>query len=289
MKNKNISIIIPAYNEEGAIKSVVNSLINDFPDVELLVINDGSDDRTGELAEKAGARVIHHEYNLGYGSALRTGILNSSNDYVLFCDADGQHRNQDVKKIIELAEEYDMVVGTRGSDSHVHRQRKVGKWILKVFANYLAGCKIPDLNSGLRVMKKDILIQYLHLMPHGFSFSTTSTFAFLKGNRRIYWEPIKVHERVGKSTVRQLKHGPQTIMLMLKLTMLFNPLKIFLTVTSLNFLMLIVSFIWDMSLNGGMGISDTTVLLTLSTVLIFLFGLLADQLASLRREMHEKL
>jgi len=126
-------------------------------------------------------------------------------------------------------------------------------------------------------------------MPHGFSFSTTSTFAFLKGNRRIYWEPIKVHERVGKSTVRQLKHGPQTIMLMLKLTMLFNPLKIFLTVTSLNFLMLIVSFIWDMSLNGGMGISDTTVLLTLSTVLIFLFGLLADQLASLRREMHEKL
>jgi len=289
MKNKNISIIIPAYNEEGAIKSVVNLLINDFPDVELLVVNDGSDDKTGELAEQAGARVIHHKYNLGYGSALKTGILNSSNDYVLFCDADGQHRNQDVKKIIELAEGYDMVVGTRGSDSHVHRQRKVGKWILKVFSNYLADCKIPDLNSGLRVMKKDVLMQYLHLMPNGFSFSTTSTFAFLKGNRRIYWEPIRVRERVGKSTVRQLKHGPQTIMLMLRLTMLFNPLKIFLTAVGLNLLMLIISIIWDMSLDSGMGISDVTVLLALSVVLVFLFGLLADQVASLRREMHEKL
>ena len=287
MEGSNVSIIIPALNEEAAIKEVVSGLVQAFPETEIIVVDDGSSDDTGSIAAKAGAKVLTHDFPHGYGAALRTGVLASKRDYVLFCDGDGQHCVEDVGRLISECDGCDMVVGARDSKSHAPLIRAPGKSILRHFANYLAGTQIPDINSGLRIINKTILLKYLHLMPTGFSFSTTSTFALLKSNHRIKWIPITASKRIGKSTVRQWKHGPQAIMLMLRLTVLFEPLRVFLTVSGGLFLLSIISLIIDIIVNLGKGIGDVTVMLSISTLLVFMFGLLCDQVSALRRELHE--
>ena len=281
-----ISIVIPALNESEAIESVVKGIVDNFPDVEVIVVNDGSTDNTAELAENAGAKVISHQHRRGYGASLRTGTEKAKGEYVLFCDGDGQHRLEDIASLIDECGNYDMVVGKRGADSHAPIIRRPGKFILKHFANYLAGEKIPDLNSGLRIFKREILLKYMHLMPTGFSFSTTSTFAIMKSGHPFKYIPITVKKRVGVSTVKQWRHGPQTLMLMLRLTVLFEPLKVFLTIAGGLFLLDIVSLVIDLTI-GSKGIGDTTVLLAISSLLVFMFGLLCDQVSAMRREYHQ--
>lgn len=287
MNPDNVSIIIPAYNEEEAIGFVVEGLIAAFPTSEIIVVDDCSTDNTRKLAEEAGARVISHARNSGYGAGLRTGTEAADREYVLFCDADGQHTIEDVEKIIDSIGDEDMVVGARGQDSHVQLSRRPGKFVLKRFANYLAGENIPDLNSGLRAIRRDLLLKYMHLMPSGFSFSTTSTFAMLKTNRRILWIPITVKKRLGTSSVRQLRHGSQTIMLMLRLTVLFEPLKVFLSVAGWLFLLSILTLGVNLYISGGQQIGLTTVVFFLAALMVFMFGLLCDQVSALRREIHE--
>ena len=286
---KNVSIIVPAFNEELSIGNVIKSLKKAFTNAEIIVVNDGSEDQTKEIATKEGAEVVSHARNLGYGAALKTGIEASEKDYVLFCDADGQHRIDDVRRIIETASKgiYDMVVGARTRNSHSSIIRRPGKLVLKIFANYLANQKIPDLNSGLRIIRRSVILKFLHLMPPGFSFSTTSTFAILKSRYSLHYIPITVEKRVGKSTVRQLKHGPQTIMLMIRLTALFEPLRIFLTASGVLFLLTLLSLLKDVLSGGSTGIGDASIILAVSTLLVFLFGLLCDQISSLRREHHD--
>ncbi len=281
-----LTIIIPALNEEAAVGDVVRELTAEFFEAEIMVVDDGSSDKTGERAEAAGAKVIRHSRKYGYGAALKTGIRNSSREYVLFCDGDGQHRASDARKIFNVAEDQDMVVGSRTSGSHTPFSRRPGKLILKWFADFLAGVRIPDLNSGLRVFKRETIKRYLHLMPQGFSFSTTSTFAMLKSQRRIKFIPITAKKRVGKSTVRQWRHGPATLMLMLRLTVLFEPLKVFLSVALGLFLISLGSLYIDLTLSGG-GVGDTTVLMAVSSLIIFMFGLLCDQVSALRWEKHD--
>src|SRR5262245_40320129 len=174
---KEVSIIIPALNEEQSIEQVVRGLVTSFPDAEVIVVNDGSTDKTGILASQAGALVITHELPRGYGSALRSGILAATRNFVLFCDADGQHRVEDVARVMAECNNCTMVVGARTKDSYVSRNRRPGKFIIQHWANILARQKIPDINSGLRIIEKCALLKCLHLMPTGFSFSTTSTFA----------------------------------------------------------------------------------------------------------------
>ena len=211
MKPSNVSIIIPAFNEEEVIGSVVKSITSAFPESEIIVVNDGSTDNTaGEIAEP-GVTVLNHDHNRGYGASLKTGMRTATRNYVLFCDGDGQHSVEDVRRLIKECDGYDLVVGARNADSHQQFFRRPGKFVMKKFAELLAGNKIPDLNSGLRIFKRDTLMRYLHLMPDGFSFSTTSTFAIMKSNRKYKYIPIKVKKRTGKSTVNQLKHGPQSL------------------------------------------------------------------------------
>lgn len=287
MNADQVSIVIPALNEEAAIAGVVKGLIAHFPESEIIVVDDGSRDATASIAREAGARVIGHDRNRGYGAALRTGTEAAAREYVLFCDSDGQHTPQDVGRVIEAVDGHDMIVGVRGSDSNAPLLRRPGKWILKVFANYIASQDIPDLNSGLRIVRRTLLLKYIHLMPQGFSFSTTSTFAMLKTNRHVGWTPIKVEKRLGTSTVKQWKHGPQTLMLMLRLAVLFEPLKVFLHIAAALFAATLASLAVDIFIAPGFGIGDTTVLLTIATIIVFIFGLVCDQVSALRREIHE--
>jgi glycosyltransferase involved in cell wall biosynthesis len=281
--SQQVSVVIPALNEAAAIEAVVRSVRERLPEIEVIVIDDGSSDGTGNLAEAAGARVIRHDSPQGYGSSLQTGTRLSTREYVLYCDGDGQHTADDVVRIVAELEGFDMVVGKRGRDSHHQLARRPGKRVLRWFADYLAGEKIPDLNSGLRAIRRELILRYLHLMPEGFSFSTTSTFAMLKTHRRIKYIPIKVEARVGQSTVKMFRHGMQTILLMIRLTVLFEPLKVFLTVAGGLFVLTLISLAIDLIVSGA-GIGDATVALSMGTLIIFMFGLLCDQVSAIRRE-----
>src|SRR5215831_5525386 len=285
---KEVSIIVPALNEEQSIEQVVRGLTASFPESEIIVVNDGSSDKTEMLAHQAGALVTSHDSPRGYGAALRTGILASARDFVLFCDADGQHRIEDVARVIAECSNCSMVVGARTTDSHVQINRRPGKFIIQHWANILAKQKIPDINSGLRIIEKSVLLKCLHLMPTGFSFSTTSTFALLKGNYAVKWVPITVQARKGESTVKQLKHGPETMMLMLRLTVLFDPLRVFLFVTGVLLGISCLSFAYDMIVSNFRKVSITTEFFSIATLLVFLFGLLCDQVSALRREFHDR-
>lgn len=285
MKPSNVSIIVPAFNEGEVIGSVVRSIHAAFPESEIIVVNDGSTDNTAGEIVASGVIVLNHDHNRGYGASLKTGTRAATRDYILFCDGDGQHSVEDVGRLIKECDGYDLVVGARNSDSHQPIIRRPGKVVMRKFAELLAGTKIPDLNSGLRIFKRDTLMRYLHLMPDGFSFSTTSTFAIMKSNRKYKYIPIKVKKRTGKSTVNQLKHGPQALLLILRLAVLFEPLKVFLGVSGILFVLSIVSFALDFFSTGG--IADTTVLLSIATIIIFMCGLLCDQVSAMRREKHE--
>jgi glycosyltransferase involved in cell wall biosynthesis len=287
MDTKNVTIIIPALNEEAAIFDVVRDLKKNLPGAEVIVIDDGSIDGTALKAKESGAVVISHKRNKGYGASLKTGVRASIRPYVLFCDADGQHSFEDVMNVIDSGDGYDMVVGARDWGSHIPRSRLPGKFILSRFANILLGQKIPDFNSGLRMVKKDILLKYFHLFPDGFSMSTTMLFAFLKSGYDVKWVPINARKRKGKSSVSQVRHGLQTLMLMLRLTVLFEPLKVFLWISTIFFITGVINLFANLVMTAFQSIGKLTIVLFISALVTFMFGLLCDQVSALRRELHD--
>ncbi len=280
-----VTVIVPALNEAGAVGRVVEELVARYPEYEILVIDDGSTDDTGRIAASAGARVIRHEWNKGYGASLRTGCRHARGDVVVTFDGDGQHEADDVQRLVDEIGPYDMVVGTRSRDSHEPILRRPGKFVMTAFANFLAGMKIPDVNSGFRAFNRDVILRYLHLMPPGFSFSTTSTFAMLKSGRPVKWVPIKAKKRIGASSVSQVWHGLQALLLMVRLTTLFEPLKVFLPVSAV-FMLVAIGFL-SANLYAGHNVPQTSVITSVSSVMVFLMGLVMDQVAALRREKHE--
>jgi len=283
----NLSVIIPAYNEEKGIRDTVNSILDLCIDKgwKIIVVNDGSVDQTAEiLTGIEEIDVVEHPYNKGYGASLKTGILHAKTDLVAFFDADGQHRPQDLLKLHENFKNYDMLVGERGHDSHQEWIRKPGKWVLSKVANFLSGRKIPDLNSGLRVIKRDIIRKMLHLFPDGFSFSTTSTLAFMNMGYSVGYMPIQVQKRVGKSTVNQIKHGSSTILLILRLIVLFNPLKVFLPASIVCISIgAIYEILFGIIFHPQTKLIPGAFFMILTGVVIFFFGLVVDQISEMRK------
>jgi len=282
-----VSIIIPAYNEEEAIGDFLTELLNGLKTSlswEVIVINDGSKDRTSEIVEQYDVKLINHRSNKGYGAALKTGIRESNANKILICDSDGQHSIEDINKVISIKDSL-MVIGERGSDSHVQSNRVAGKTILRLFANFLMGEKIPDLNSGLRLIDRHTIKKYLHILPDSFSASTTMTMLFIKRQYDIKWVKIITKERIGSSSVRQITHGMYTILLMLRILMLFNPLKIFMPMAVLFF---IFGFSWGLyHLSDGGGLSIFSSIYLILSVQLFLYGLIADQISMQRLEKYE--
>ena len=285
--SSDLTVVIPAYNEEKAIGGVVRELVQKAPGVKVLVVDDGSEDGTGSVAREAGASVIRHKINRGYGASLKTGIRAAGTEFVAMYDGDGQHRPEDLLRLYEAAREHDIVIGARDKASHQMMSRRPGKWVLARTADTLVGRKIPDLNSGLRVMRRSVVSRYLHLLPDGFSASTTTTVCVLQRGYDVEFLPITTRERVGKSTVRQLRDGTNTIHLIMRLIMLFNPTRFFLPPAAAMILAgLVYGFVKAFRLHHGFPV---LALLLVSTGLITgMFGVLADQISSLRREMYEK-
>jgi glycosyltransferase involved in cell wall biosynthesis len=282
---KSITIIIPAYNEETSIGPLLESMVKKgiCEKHEVIVVDDGSSDETAGIAMQFPVRVIKHETNKGYGASLKTGIRKSNGNKVITLDSDGQHDPEYLEKAIQMLNEYDMVIGERGADSFQVSNRKGGKKVIRKVGEYLVEQKLPDFNSGFRGFDRNLIFPMLHLMPNGFSFSTTSTLAFLKEGYSIGKFPVKVLERKGRvSNVKFIKDGTKTLLLLFRIIMLFNPLKVFFPA---SVFITIFGLIWGIY---GFFVferfSNSAIILMTLGMFLFFFGLLADQIALLNRK-----
>jgi glycosyltransferase involved in cell wall biosynthesis len=273
-------VILPAFNEAQGIENTlarIRQILNDFPfSSEILVVDDGSTDGTGDRATNAGVRVVTHAWNRGYGAALKTGILATRAPAILIMDADCTYEPEAIPRLYARLNGAAMVVGTRKllSDG-ITWIRKPGKWVLNTFASYLVGRHIPDLNSGQRVMKRDLVLRYMHLCPNGFSFTSTITLAMIANGHNVIFEPVDYVKRTGKSKIRP-SHFAKFILLVVRSMVLFNPLKVFLPLGALAFFAGTAKLIQDLYV---WNLSETTVMAFLSALTICAVGLLADMIS----------
>jgi len=275
-----VSIVIPAMNEELAIGDVVAQLRAAATWRDVLVIDDGSSDATGDRATAAGARVVRHPYNKGNGAAVKTGIRNAGGEYVLIIDADGQHSPDDALRLVSRLGEYDLVVGARDAATQATSARRGGNTLLNWLASYLTGRHIPDLTSGFRAARTTCLREFLHLLPNGFSTPTTTTLAFIKAGYNVAFEPIQARPRFGTSKIRFARDGARFFLILLKIVTLFSPLRIFLPISGVAFVCGATYGIWNALVYGR--IPNGAVLLVLFAVVVFLVGLVSEQIAALR-------
>lgn len=281
-----VSVVIPAYNEEKAIgttlEAVLGAVSGSKRRYQVIVVNDGSRDDTGRVAAAHPVQVVTHRRNRGYGASLKSGTLAARGEVVLFYDADNQFEPADIERMVDELADGEAALGARTSGSHAPFSRRGGKKLLGWLANYLARTRIPDLNCGLRAIRRDVLLDYLHLLPNGFSASTTTTLVLLKEGHDVRFIPVTVKKRIGKSTVKPIKDGIDTALLIVRLTTLLDPFRVFGPVSLVFFLFGLVWGTYYIRL--GRGLSTASLFMLVSSVIIFFFGLLADQVASLRRE-----
>ena len=221
------SIVIPAFDEAASIADVVSALRAAATWREILVVDDGSSDATGARAEAAGARVIRHPYNKGNGASVKSGIRGATGDYVLILDADGQHPPADALRLVSRLDTYDLAVGARLGRTQASLARRVGNALLNALATFLTERPIPDLTSGFRAARRDCLVEFLHLLPNGFSTPTTTTLAFIKAGYSVIFEPIEAAPRQGLSKIRLGSDGFRFFLILLKVITIFSPLRIF--------------------------------------------------------------
>lgn len=275
-----VSIVVPAMDEAGAIGDVVVGLRASGAWREILVVDDGSSDATADRARAAGARVIRHPYNKGNGAAVKSGIRQATGEFVLIVDADGQHAPEDALRLVARLGEYDLVVGARAAATQASLGRRGGNALLNRLAGYLTGRPIPDLTSGFRAARRECLLEFLHLLPNGFSTPTTTTLAFVRAGYNVAFEPVDARPRTGHSKIRFARDGARFFLILLKIITLFSPLRIFLPVSLASFALGAAYGAWTVAVNGR--IPNGAVLLILFAVVVFLVGLVSEQVSALR-------
>ena len=279
------SVIVPAFNEGDAIADVVGALRAGGDWHEVIVVDDGSTDDTGDRARAAGAIVVRHPYNKGNGAAVKSGIRRATGEHVLIVDGDGQHQPGDAARLVARLGEYDMVVGARSAATQATAARRLGNATLNWLASYLTEHAIPDLTSGFRAATRARLLEFLHLLPNGFSTPTTTTMAFIKAGYSVAFEPIEARRRAGKSKIRLASDGAKFFLILLKMITIFSPLRVFVPISAVTFAtgsLYAVWTIWSQS-----HITNSSVLLIVLSVVIFLVGLVSEQISALRFESRQ--
>jgi glycosyltransferase involved in cell wall biosynthesis len=278
-----VAIVIPAFNEvEGVgptVERVHEAMLLTAHSFEIIVVDDGSTDGTAERAGAHGARVVRFSENRGYGAALKAGIERSRSEHVMITDADGTYPPDAMPALLSRLGDADMAVGARTlRDRSIPQARRPAKLFLGLLASYLAGQRIPDLNSGLRLIRRSALVPFLHILPSGFSFTTTITLALLCTQRRVVYVPIACAPRVGASKLRA-KEFTAFIMLVLRTVVLFNPLRVFLPLGAALFLIGLAKFAYDVVL---WNLSESAVMAFLAAIIIWSVGLLADMISRIQ-------
>ncbi|MFO7678611.1 MAG: glycosyltransferase family 2 protein [Chloroflexota bacterium] len=285
-----LSVVIPMFNEERAITTLLNKLIAVLQDhvmedgFEIIVVDDGSSDESVEKVRELAypqVRIQQHPYNIGNGAAIKTGIRHAKGEYILLMDADGQHQPEDIPRLLEQAQKYDLVVGarTRGSETAVHRD--LANFIYNSFASYVCGRKIEDLTSGFRIIRADIAKNMVYMLPNTFSYPTTMTLAVVRSGYSLTYVPIMTRKRVGKSKIKLLRDGSRFFMILFKIATLFSPLKIFVPSSIFTFLLGFGYGLFKVVVLGTRYGPTSAMLMTIAG-LIFLIGLVSEQITYLR-------
>jgi glycosyltransferase involved in cell wall biosynthesis len=267
-------------NEAPAIGALVTRLHACGRWREVIVVDDGSSDGTAQVALAAGAEILRHPYTKGNGAAVKTGIRHASGDFILIIDADGQHAPEEAERIITRLGEYDLVIGARVPSTHATPGRRAGNALLNGLASYLTGIEIPDLTSGFRAARRDCLREFLHLLPNGFSTPTTTTLAFMRAGYNVAFEPVHARPRQGRSKIRFTRDGARFLAILFKVVTLFSPLRIFGPISLLSLLAGMGYGIWNVVFVGR--IPNGAVVLILFAVVVFLAGLVSEQVSALR-------
>ncbi len=282
-----LTIVVPIYNEADSVAGVLTQLASLAAENEweVIAVDDCSTDESWQLVQdNADVLLIRHTRNRGYGAALKTGIRRAGGEWIAMMDADGQHDPHEIQKLLPLTQAHDLVIGKRTRGDHTPFWRVPGKWFLTLLSSFLVRQYIPDLNSGMRIFRREIALRYLHLLPDGFSFTTTSTLVFFNRGYSVKFTPIDIQPRQGTSKV-SLATGFETLLLILRIATLFNPMALFLPASGSLF---VSGIIWGTPyVLKGQGVSVGALLLILVGVLVFFIGLLVDQVASLRKERFE--
>jgi len=276
-----ISVILPAYNEEETIGKViddVNAVMKQQGyDFEIIVVDDASVDRTPEIAKSRGVTLLRHDINKGVGAARKTGILNCSGEIIVMLDSDGTYPAKSIPELLQHLPTYDQVIGCRTSEQGTLRiLRQLVKWVMCNLASFLIKQKIPDLNSGFRALKKDILLKYLHLIPNGFSCVSTMTLVFLCNDYSVKYIPIEYYKRVGKSKFRIFVDTRDFLFTIVRIIMYFNPLRIFIPISFIIFLIGSVKTIHSIYFSMARNMQAADVALIIIAFIILTLGLLAD-------------
>ncbi len=279
-----VSIVIPAQDEELSIGAVVQGLQRAARWREIIVVDDGSSDATSARARDAGARVVRHPYNKGNGAAVKTGVRHAEGEYVLILDGDGQHDPADACRLAARLGEFDLVVGARSAATQATQVRRGGNAVLNGLASYLTGRPIPDLTSGFRGIRRDVLREFLHLLPNGFSTPTTTTMACIKAGYNVAFEPVDARARTGQSKMRVARDGTRFLLILLKIVTIFSPLRIFAPLSALAFAVGGVYGLGTFAIAGRF--PNGAVVLLLFSVMVLLIGLVSEQIASLRFQGH---
>ncbi len=275
-----VSIIIPAHNEEKGIGPVLDGISSAMDaeglEYEIIVVNDGSSDGTSQAAAREGVRVIDLDVNRGYGAAIKQGLKAARHELIAITDADGTYPPEALPGLVRAMDDFDMVVGARTGDNvAIPLIRRPPKWFLTTLANYLASATIPDLNSGLRVMRKEAIMRFMNILPQGFSLTTTITLAMLSNNYRVRFSPIDYHPRTGKSKIRPFADTLNFLSIIIRTVMYFNPLKIFLPISAAMLLAGIAVLLYSGYVLGR--VMDVTVGILISLgIQVAVMGLLAD-------------
>ena len=277
-----VSVVLPVYNEQNAIATTITELEqilqkSDYV-YEIIAVNDGSTDKTAELLQSfPNIRLISHRNNRGYGAALKTGIRQAQYSLIAITDADGTYPNERLPELIALASSVDMVVGARiGKDVRYSNIRKIPKYFLVSFAQWLAKQPIPDLNSGMRVFHKPIVEKFFHILPDQFSFTTTITLAMLTNDYLVHYEPVNYYHRVGKSKIKPIRDTLNFIQLILRTGVYFAPLRVFLPIAGIFYGGFGLSVFYDIFIEANL--TDSTLILFVAATQITIFALLADML-----------
>jgi glycosyltransferase involved in cell wall biosynthesis len=278
------SLIIPAYNEAAVIGGLVAALAR-VPWREIIVVDDGSADGTGDAAAAAGAIVIRHPYNKGNGAAVKSGLRKAAGEFVLILDGDGQHQAADAPRLVARLGEYDLVIGARSPATQASAVRRLGNAALNGLAGYLTGRAIPDLTSGFRAARRACMLEFIHLLPNGFSTPTTTTLAFLKAGYNVAFEPVEAVARVGASKIRLTTDGAKFGLIVLRVVTIFSPLRVFVPLSAAAFLLGAGYAAWTVATQSH--VANSSVLLIMLAVIVFLVGLVSEQISALRFERRD--
>jgi len=275
-----VTVLLPAFNEEQAIGNTVKKIRQLHPDFEVLVVDDGSTDNTMQVAMDAGANVWPHPYNIGNGAAIKSGLRVARGEWVIMMDADGQHQPEDIVKLLEHKDKYDMVVGARSKGSKTSLHRDIANKFYNRFASYVTKFEIQDLTSGFRLIKTEIAKQYIYLLPNTFSYPTTLTMAYLRSGRSVKYIPIQTLTRKGKSKIKLVGDGIRFILIITKVATLFSPLRFFLPISGILFGTGLCYYLYTFFTASRF--TNMSALLFSSSLIIFMMGFVSEQISQMR-------